>query len=122
MKVDFLDLARREVDDAFDWYEAQVPGLGYELLMEVDRAVGRILAYPQSAAVIEAGLRRVLISRFPYGMIYGRDADRIVIIAVAHLHREPCCWIERFAHASKPDGRNEVKERRAKYSVKRKGK
>lgn len=122
MKVDFLDLARREMDDAFDWYEAQVPGLGYELLLEVDRVVGRILAYPQSAAVIETGLRRVVINRFPYGTIYGLDGDRVLVVAVAHLHREPHYWIERFAYSDKPGGRNRVRERRARYIVKRRGK
>lgn len=122
MKIDFLDLTRRELDDAFDWYEAQVPGLGYDFLSEVDRAVGRILAYPQSAAILEPGLRRVLINRFPYGMIYGLDGDRIVIVAVAHLHREPHYWIGRLVCPARPDGRNKAKERRARYIVRGKGK
>ena len=119
MKIDFLDLARQELDDAFDWYEAQAPGLGYDFLSEIDRAVRRILVYPQSAAIIETGLRRVLINRFPYGIIYGLDEDRVVVVAVAHLHREPCYWIDRIVYSTKPDGRNMVRERRTMYGRKR---
>ena len=119
MKIDFLDLARQELDDAFDWYEAQAPGLGYDFLSEIDRAVRRILVYSQSAAIIETGLRRVLINRFPYGIIYGLDEDRVVGVAVAHLHREPCYWIDRIVYSTKPDGRNMVRERRTMYGRKR---
>lgn len=122
MKVEFLDLARRELDDVFGWYEAQVPGLGYDFLLEFDRAVGRVLAYPQSAAVIRANLRRVVIRRFPYGVIYGVDGERIVIVAVANLHREPHYWIERKTYSIKPDRGRAVQERRARYEVKRKSK
>jgi mRNA-degrading endonuclease RelE of RelBE toxin-antitoxin system len=39
--------------------------------------------------------RRCLIKRFPYGVIYGVDKDKIVIIAVAHLHRKPDYWENR---------------------------
>jgi len=32
MEVNFLPIAQMEIDDAFDWYEKQVIGLGYDLL------------------------------------------------------------------------------------------
>jgi hypothetical protein len=74
MRVEFLQTARQELDDGFTWYEEQVPGLGYEFLDEIDRAVGRVAAYPRSAGVVAKGLRRVLLGRFPYGVIYGLDS------------------------------------------------
>lgn len=95
MKVRFLSLAEREVEDAFAWYEEQSVGLGREFLDELDRAVRRIATFPLAATVIELGLRRCLLSRFPYGLIYGVDEDTIVVLAVAHLHREPRYWINR---------------------------
>jgi len=45
---------------------------------------------------IEQGLRRCLLSRFPYGIIYGVDSETIIVVAVAHLHREPRYWIDRI--------------------------
>jgi plasmid stabilization system protein ParE len=95
VNIRFLAVARQELDDAVDWYESQSPGLGYEFLDELDRVVRRIKSYPDSCQELTSGLRRALVNRFPYGVIYGRDADAIVIVAVAHLHREPRYWADR---------------------------
>jgi hypothetical protein len=97
MNVDFLVPARREMDDAFKWYETQTPGLGYEFLDEIDHVVHRVTVFPSGAPEIERGLRRVLVNRFPYGLVYGQTERRIVVVAVAHLHREPRYWIDRMA-------------------------
>ncbi len=49
MKVRFLTLAQREVDDAVSWYEQQAVGLGLEFLDELDRVVRLVRSYPQIA-------------------------------------------------------------------------
>jgi len=92
MTVRFTIRARRELDDAVAWYEVQVPGLGMEFLDELDRAVRRISVYPSSGSEIGPELRRCFLARFPYGLIYGRDEQSLVIVAVAHLHRRPRYW------------------------------
>lgn len=96
MNVRILLPAQQELDAAVAWYDQQAVGLGKEFLDELDRVIRRILLYPLSAVEIEPGLRRGLLARFPYGIIYGRDADVIVVVAVAHLHREPRYWSERL--------------------------
>ena len=96
MNIRFLSLAQRELDDAYAWYERQAFGLGFELLDEIDRTVHRIKAYPYSCEEFTVGLRRALVNRFPYGLIYGLEDDTIVVVAVAHLHREPYHWIDRI--------------------------
>jgi len=96
MKVRFLSPARQELDDAVTWYDQQAEGLGKEFLDELDRVIRRVVTYPFSAMEIEPGLRRGLLARFPYGLIFGQDGDTIVIVAVAHLHREPRYWADRL--------------------------
>lgn len=96
MKVRFLKPAQLELDDAVAWYNEQASGLGVEFLDEVDRAMRRSLAHPLSCLEIETGLRRCLLARFPYGLVYGLDDDTIVVVAVAHLHREPRYWSDRI--------------------------
>jgi len=95
MKIEFLEAAEIELDEAFKWYEAQQKKLGMQFLTEFDAAIRRISAYPKLYALLENEVRRCLIKRFPYGVLYGIDADTIVIIAVAHLHRKPNYWVER---------------------------
>ena len=96
MKVRFLALAQKELDDAVDWYNGQAIELGLEFLDEVDRAVRRTVSFPLSCPEIESGVRRCLLARFPYGLIYGVDRNTIVILAVAHLHRNPRYWVDRM--------------------------
>ena len=96
MKIRFLNLADREVDDAVRWYEEQAEGLSRDFLDELDRAVRLVRIYPLMATQIEPDIRRFLFSRFPYSLIYGLDQETIVVIAVAHQHREPRYWADRI--------------------------
>ena len=96
MKLRFLILAQRELDDAVAWYNEQAAGLGQEFLDELDRVVRRAVTFPMSCPEIEPGVRRCLLARFPYGLIYGVDGETLVVIAVAHLHREPRYWVDRI--------------------------
>lgn len=96
MKVRFLTLADREVDDAVLWYEQQAAGLSRDFLDELDRAVRLVRAYPSLAMEIEPEIRRFLFGRFPYSLIYVIDQGTIVVLAVAHNHREPRYWAERI--------------------------
>ncbi|MBE7549320.1 hypothetical protein KsCSTR_29860 [Candidatus Kuenenia stuttgartiensis] len=101
MKIRFLKPAQAEVDDAVLWYDSQSFGLGTQFLDDLDRAVRRIVSYPLSCPAIEPNLRRCLLSRFPYGLIYGVGADTIIVVAVSHLHREPRYWINRILNEGK---------------------
>ena len=95
MKIRFLTLAQREVDDAVVWYEQQAEGLSRNFLDQLDRAVRLVKSHPRIATEIEPEIRRFLFSRFPYSLIYGIDDQTIVVIAVAHQHREPRYWADR---------------------------
>lgn len=95
MKISLLPLSQSELDEVFSWYEKQVVGLGYEFLDEFDQSVRLIASFPELFEQIEEGVRRCLVNRFPYGIIYGIDGEEIVIIAVAHLKRRPRYWIKR---------------------------
>ena len=95
MTAQFLESAQTELDQTFEWYETQQKDLGVQFLNEFDAAVRRVITYPESYVLIEKDVRRCLVKRFPYGVLYGIDADKIIIIAVAHLHRKPDYWIDR---------------------------
>jgi hypothetical protein len=41
-------------------------------------------------------IRRVLLSKFPYAVLFLELADDIRIIAIAHLKREPEYWLNRI--------------------------
>jgi len=96
MRIRFLDAAQREQDDAVEWYNQREPGLGWEFLDELDRSIHLITSFPLAWPEINSGIRRCLLARFPYGIIYGIDEDLIVVVAVAHLRRRPRYWADRL--------------------------
>ena len=66
MNIRFLEPARNELDDAFDWYEMEQRGLGRRFLAEIQSALKRITVFPDSCAAIAPGLRRCMTRKFPF--------------------------------------------------------
>lgn len=94
MNVRFLTFAQQEINEAFTWFEGRAEGQGIAFLDDLDRVVHLIRAYPLASPEIEPDIRRCLFARFPYSLVYGIDKDTIVVIAVAHLRREPNYWVD----------------------------
>ena len=95
MKVRFIAPAQVELDEAFACYETEQKGLGSLLIADVGNALKRIVRYPNACQFIASGLRRCPIKKFPCMLIYGHDSGTIVVVAVAHMHRQPMYWKER---------------------------
>jgi hypothetical protein len=70
--------------------------VGLEFLDELDRAVRLVKSYPLAFTEIEPEIRRCRLARFPYALIFGIEPQTIVVIAVAHLHRQPGYWSDRL--------------------------
>lgn len=96
MKIRFLVAAQCELDEAYDWYEAQAKGLGGQLVEETRLAVRRVAVFSESCQEIAPGIRRCLIRRFPYALIYRTAGEELIILAVIHQHRKPRDWQQRL--------------------------
>lgn len=70
MRIRFLETARIELDDAIEYYNYEVPGLGDAFLTEVLNALDRIGKYPEAWQPSSKRTRRCQIRRFPYGIMY----------------------------------------------------
>jgi len=81
---------------AIDFYEDKEAGLGRDFALEIYSTVERILTYPDAWPIVEEDIRRSLVKRFPFGVLYSKLEEEIVIIAVMHLNREPEYWKTRI--------------------------
>ena len=88
--------AEAEMTDAFDWYEDRVPGLGSEFLLCVDAVFSAIQRTPRHYPRVYKTARRALSRRFPYEIIFVEDDERIVVLSVFHVKRNPKRWLERI--------------------------
>lgn len=95
-QVIFLPEAEQEMIEAALYYQSQASGLGVDFLAEVERALKFIVASPTTYPIIEGELRRRILKRFPFGVLYRFDPVEIVITAVAHLRRRPGYWKKRI--------------------------
>lgn len=96
MKIRFLAAAQQELDEAVEYYNAEVPELGQAFLLEVLTVLEQIRQFPNAWHPLSLNTRRCRLRRFPYGVVYGVDADEIIVVAVAHSHRAPQYWRTRL--------------------------
>jgi len=87
--------AESDLAEAYRWYEAQVPGLGSDFLLSVDAALSSIRRNSELYPVVYKNVRRSLIRRFPFGVYYIIEKERIVVLAVMHAKRDPGTWQDR---------------------------
>jgi toxin ParE1/3/4 len=92
--------ADQEATAAAEWYESQQWGLGLAFLEELGRSMTLLSESPEIWAhwpgmKATSGIRRGLLSRFPFGIAYEIRKDEVVVLAVAHLSRRPRYWQSR---------------------------
>lgn len=80
MRVRFMPEATADADHAADFYSAAEPDgdLDVEFLAEV-----------------EPGVRRAVLRRFPYSLIYAVEPDEVLILTVSHHRRRAGHWRQR---------------------------
>jgi toxin ParE1/3/4 len=87
--------AAADIEEAFFWYEGQLPGLGDEFREELKAVLDRVSERPELYQVLHRDTRRALLKRFPYGLFYRVYPKAIVVVAVMHARRSPRRWRSR---------------------------
>ena len=95
MIVSFHRLAEQELNESAQYYERESPGLGAAFLAEAQRCCDAILEYPEAGQVAVGAVRRRLLRRFPYALLYAIRPNAIRILAVMNLKRRPGYWVGR---------------------------
>jgi plasmid stabilization system protein ParE len=84
--------AQAEFDEAFDRYEQQRPGLGVDFVERVQEVLDRIADAPTLYEQVFQDMRRAVVRRFPYLVLYRVEEHQIVVLAVFHGKRDPGVW------------------------------
>lgn len=87
--------AEHDIRSAFEWYESQRAGLGAEFLATLRERLEAVRDHPESSPVLYRGIRRAVLSRFPYLIFYVFRPDRVSVLAVLHHARNPAVWPRR---------------------------
>jgi toxin ParE1/3/4 len=88
----FTPEAEADLKEAFEWYEAQRPGLGAAFVRAIEVAAAAIENQPEGYAVVHRNTRRVRLPRFPYALYYRVLEENVVVVACIHGKRRPKTW------------------------------
>ena len=84
--------AAADLRHARSWYDDIRPELGERFAVAVDKTLEAIAEHPLQFPVVHRGRRRAGVRRFPYGIFFEIQPERIVVIACFHAKRNPKRW------------------------------
>lgn len=89
-----------ELAEAVRWYETRKRSLGSEFLDEVEATLSLLATRPRSFPRLQdvetsLEIRRALLARFPFALVFLVREDEIRVLAVAHAKRRPGYWLSR---------------------------
>jgi plasmid stabilization system protein ParE len=85
-----------EYQEATLFYAERSSSSAHRFVAAIEDAISRIVASPFAWRIVDDDIRRCLVQRFPYAVLYTVEADYILIVAVMHGHREPGYWKRRI--------------------------
>ena len=88
--------ADAEFTDALLYYSELGAALSHRFYDEIQAGLAEVCAHPLRFRQIDPPVRRYLLPSFRYALLYIAEPDRVWIIAVAPLRREPGYWKHRL--------------------------
>lgn len=83
--------------NAVGYFELRTKGLGRRFLDDIRGAESFIAEFPESSEEIRPGIRKRLLRKFRYALVYSLEQEEVVILAVAHTSRRPGYWAHRLS-------------------------
>jgi plasmid stabilization system protein ParE len=85
--IGFDPKAKKDLQTAYDYYEAQQVGLGEDFLIEIDESLGLLLSYPFAFPNKYKNLREYAVPRFPFLIYYEVTDTQLRILSIFHTSR-----------------------------------
>ena len=96
MTLLILGEAEEEFAQSVAYYEFKETGLGTRFRNEVAEGMQQILRHPELSRLRPKRYRRLNLRVFPHYIAYIIRGETIWIVAIAHGHRRPEFWMDRF--------------------------
>lgn len=84
--------ADQETQNAYEYYEKQLTGLGERFLQELESRYADLATKPDNYSILADDphkvLRDVMLKRFPFNLVFEIVANTVVVYSVHHTKRE----------------------------------
>ena len=90
-KLEFRDKAAKEYEEAYEWYEEQLIGLGDKFEKAVDEKLNKILNNPLHYKKTTKRYHEATLDKFPFIIAYSVNDNEnyILIMAIFHTSCNP---------------------------------
>ena len=96
MRIVWQAQAQIELDAAIDYYYFQASiAVATDFRNEVERVIKLLCTHTKLGIRVRHGARRLILTGYPFDLIYRETQDSIVIVALAHQRRRPGYWVGR---------------------------
>ena len=96
LKFEYHPDAIIEANAAFHWYHQQSEQAAENFWQELVHARQQIVANPELWGKYLFDTRCFRLYRYPYGLVYIPQKEKIIGLAVVHFKRRPGYWKERL--------------------------
>jgi plasmid stabilization system protein ParE len=87
--------AEADIEESFNWYENECPGLGHEFRNALSSTIDLIRTNPQMFPLIYKQIRRAIVKRFPHSFFFFIAEETVIVTACIHHKRDPKIWKRR---------------------------
>ena len=94
--VVFIKEALFDVEEIVLWYEEQREGLSYDFELCLEVGIHEIQRNPDAFQKRYKSVKIRFIQRFPFGIHYIIEENKIIVLGVFHTSRSPKNWFERI--------------------------
>jgi len=95
LPIVWLPEAEADAREAVVWYRKVRSELGDQFALAIEATMDAIRENPLRFPVVYRNRRRAGVRRFPYGLFFEVQAERIVVAACFHGRRDPRRWQSR---------------------------
>ena len=96
-KIKIESDALKDIQEATDWYNEQLQGLGSRFQKKVIVQINSLKSNPSRYAIRYADVRCMVIKKFPFMVHFTTDENQklVEVFAIIHTSRNPRIWEER---------------------------
>lgn len=88
--------AESEISETALWYTRRGIGLGADFLDEVATTLSALRDRPDRFPIVEGEIRKTLLRRFPYVVLFSIRGEEVIVISCFHTRRDPTHWRDRL--------------------------
>ena len=95
--LEISDESRFDMIESFQWYDAIHKELGNRFENEIESELQRLIKNPFHFETKHKKVRVLFMKKFPFGIHFVIDDDKIKVIAFFHTSRNPKNWKKRIS-------------------------